>query len=54
MSLQAIIRLVIIGLVLLIVWVICGIFIGGTIHLAIGAILVLCFLLYVLKTFNIF
>ena len=54
MSVQAIVKLVIIGLILLIVWIVVGMFIGGTIHLAIGCILALCFLLYCLQMFGIF
>jgi hypothetical protein len=53
MNLQSIIRLVIIGLVLLVLYLVVGMFVHGQILLIVGIILLLVFLLYVLKTFGI-
>ena len=50
---QKLIRLLIVGLVLVVIFMIAGMFIGGQIHLVIGLILLLIFLLYVLQTFGI-
>lgn len=49
----SLITLLIIALVLYVVFYIAGLFIQGTIHKIIGAILALVFLLYALKTFGI-
>jgi ABC-type multidrug transport system permease subunit len=53
MSAQKLIRLLIVGLILVVIYIVCGMFIGGQIHLIIGLILLLIFLLYVLQTFGI-
>jgi FtsH-binding integral membrane protein len=54
MSAQKLIQLCIVGLVLVIIYIVARMFIGGQIHLIIGLILLLIFLLYILRTFGIF
>ena len=53
MSVQNLVTLAIIGLVLLLLWYVVSMFVHGVILTIVGVILLLCFLLYVLRTFGI-
>jgi hypothetical protein len=50
---EKLILLVVVGCVLYVLWILTGMLIGGVVHVVIGIVLVLVFLLYVVRTFGI-